>query len=59
MPGTRTILPDTEVLKLLYVRASGESITLVARTTLAEVCCPVCGTLSRKVHSRYVGTLAD
>jgi transposase len=59
MPGTRTILPDTEVLKLLYVRASGESITLVARTTRAEVCCPVCGTLSRKVHSRYVRTLAD
>lgn len=59
MPDTRTILPDTEMLKLLYVRASGESITLAVRTTSAEVCCPACGTLSRRVHSRYVRTLAD
>ena len=35
MPDARTILPDTEVLRLLYVRASGEGITLVARTTHA------------------------
>jgi transposase len=59
MPGTRTILPDTEVLKLLHVCASDQSITLAARTTSAEVCCPVCGTLSRRVHSRYVRILAD
>ncbi len=59
MPDTQTILPDTKMLKLLYVGASGQSITLAARTTSAEVCCPVCGTLSRRVHSRYVRTLAD
>ena len=59
MPGTRTILPDTETLKLCHVRDSGEGITLVARTTSAEVRCPICGTLSRRVHSRYVRTLAD
>jgi transposase len=59
MPDTRTILPDTEMLKLLYVGASGESITLTARTTSAEVCCPVCGTLCRRVHSHYIRTLAD
>lgn len=59
MPGTRTVLPDTETLKLLHVHASGESITLAARTTSAEVCCPACGTFSRRVHSRYVRTLAD
>jgi transposase len=60
MPDTRTILPDTELLKLLYVCASSsESITLAARTTSAGVCCPVCGTLSRRIHSRYVRTLAD
>lgn len=59
MPDTQTILPDTGILKLLHVGASGESITLAARTTAAEVCCPVCGTLSRRVHSRYVRTLAD
>jgi transposase len=59
MPDTRTILPDTQTLKLLYVCASGESITLAARTTSAEVCCPVCGTLSRRVHSHYLRTLAD
>jgi len=47
------------MLKLLYVCASGKSITLAARTTSAEVCCPVCGMLSRRVHSRYVRTLAD
>ncbi len=59
MPDARTILPDTQVLKLLYVCASGQSVTLAARTTSAEACCPVCGMLSRRVHSRYVRTLAD
>lgn len=59
MPGTRTILPDTETLKLLYVCASGEGITLATRTTSAEVRCPVCGALSRRIHSRYVRILAD
>ena len=60
MPDTRTDLPNTEMLRLLYVCASSEdSITLAARTTLAEVCYPACGTLPRRVHSRYVRTLAD
>jgi transposase len=59
MPRTRTILPDTKTLKLLHVCASGQSITLAARTTSAEVCCPVCSTLSQRVHSRYVRTLSD
>jgi transposase len=59
MPDARTILPDTEVLKLLHVCASGQSITLVARTTSVEVRCPVCSTLSGRVHSRYLRTLAD
>jgi transposase len=59
MPGTQTILPDTETLKLLYVCASGEGITLAARTTSANARCPVCGALCRRVHSRYVRILAD
>jgi transposase len=59
MPGTRTILPDTETLELLHVCASGEGITLAARTTSAEVRCPCCGAFCRRVHSRYVRTLAD
>lgn len=59
MPATRTILPDTETLTLLYVCTSGQSITLAARTTSAQARCPVCGTLSQRVHSRYVRTLAD
>ncbi len=59
MPDARTILPDTETLKLLHVCASGQSITLAARTTPAEARCPVCSALSQRVHSRYVRTLAD
>ena len=59
MSQTQTILPDTEILKLLYVCASGQSITLVAQTTSARVRCPVCATPSRRVHSRYERTLAD
>lgn len=59
MPGTRTVLPDAETLKLLHVHASGESIKPGARTTSAEVCCLVCGPLSRRVHSCYVRMLAD
>jgi len=59
MPATRTILPDTDTLKLLHLCASGHSITLVAQTTSAKVLCPACGTLSRRAHSRYERTLAD
>jgi transposase len=65
MPDTRTILPDTEILKLLHVHASGEEHhALAARTTSAKARCPeyvprVCGMVSRRVHSRYVRMLAD
>jgi hypothetical protein len=60
VPDSRAILPDTEALKLLHVHPSGQSITLVARTTSAVARCPLCGTtLSRRIHSRYLRTLAD
>ena len=40
--------------------ASGASLIIIrAHTTRVAVACPVCGTLARRVHSRYTRTLQD
>ncbi|MFF7266768.1 transposase family protein [Streptomyces sp. NPDC008159] len=37
----------------------GELLTIRARTSAEQAACPACGTLSSRVHSRYVRRLAD
>ncbi|MFJ8637435.1 ISL3 family transposase [Streptomyces sp. NPDC093568] len=37
----------------------GELVTVRARTGVQQAACPACGTLSSRVHSRYVRRLAD
>jgi transposase len=41
------------------VSRSGRSVRVVARTTAASARCPDCGTVSRRVHSRYERRLLD
>ncbi|WP_043687257.1 ISL3 family transposase [Streptomyces xylophagus] len=39
--------------------SEGELVTVRARTGAVQAACPACGTLSSRVHSRYVRRLAD
>jgi transposase len=55
----QALLPDPSSLHLLHIEAEGNVITMVVRTTASEVKCPLCGSASTKVHSRYVRLLAD
>lgn len=41
------------------VVSEGELVTVWARTAVERAGCPACGTLSARVHSRYVRRLAD
>ncbi|MEU7061742.1 transposase family protein [Streptomyces sp. NPDC046197] len=41
------------------VVASGGSVVVRARTAADQAACPACGTVSSRVHSRYVRRLAD
>ncbi|WP_217212950.1 transposase family protein [Streptomyces sp. AC550_RSS872] len=39
--------------------AEGKLVIVLARTTASQAACPACGTLSSRVHSRYVRRFAD
>jgi transposase len=54
-----TLLPDPSRLRLDLLRAEGTTITVLMATTPTNSACPLCGTASFRVHSRYVRTLAD
>jgi len=51
--------PSSTELRFERLDVAGEIITIVAATQQATAPCPHCGTLSRRVHSRYLRTLAD
>src|SRR4051794_31448906 len=59
MSDSRTILPSPELLSLISVSTDAQSITITARTSSCNACCPMCGRKSAKVHSRYMRTVAD
>lgn len=40
-------------------RQEGEVTVITVRAAASEAACPSCGALARRVHSRYVRTLAD
>ena len=46
-------------LKVESMTAVEAGIVVVAKSEVAERPCPVCGRASRRVHSRYVRTIAD
>jgi transposase len=53
------LLPDPNLVHLDYLAPDAESITLMVTTIRAAVPCPDCARLTRRVHSRYVRTVAD
>ncbi len=53
------LCPSPDELWLERIVLSRESITLVAVGRRVAVPCPACGSLSQRVHSRYVRTLDD
>lgn len=55
----QTLLPNPPLLHLLGVASSTDAITIVASTSQPEVACPLCGSPTSRVHSRYLRTLAE
>jgi transposase len=54
-----TILPGCHQLHLLHLEATETAITAMVQTTTASASCPLCGWLSRRVHSRDIRSAAD
>src|SRR3954466_8538021 len=46
-------------LLVQQVVPSADTVTITTAPKAPEACCPVCGHASRRVHSRYLRTLAD
>jgi transposase len=54
-----TLLPDPTCLHLHPLDASDTAITALVTTNSLEAACSVCRKLSARIHSRYVGEVAD
>src|SRR5262249_26596113 len=54
-----TILPDPDRLQLTCLSADADTITLTVCTTGPIASCPLCGTPSARIHSRYQRSLTD
>lgn len=50
---------QVESVVIENVVSEGELVAVRARTAVERAACPACGTLSARVHSRYVRRLAD
>jgi hypothetical protein len=63
MPTTASLatslVPRTTDLALDDVTISATEVTATLLATRPQVPCPLCGCLSRRIHSRYQRTLAD
>ena len=57
--GFSPLLPDPAGLSWDRVQVTPDHITVMAKTTAPAALCPVCGTPSRRVHSRYIRILND
>jgi transposase len=57
--GQPTLVPDPDTVQVESLDAAADLITVAAATVSASAICPRCGVASRRVHSRYVRTLAD
>jgi len=55
------LLPDSEHLRLdsLAVASDARTLTLVLASTQTTSCCPLCGTPTTRIHSRYIRTVLD
>lgn len=54
-----TLLPDPSRLRLEYLSAYDDAITMVVTTTAAEAHCPLCHQPSIRRHSQYTRIAAD
>ena len=52
-------LPTFAGLQLAHTEIGEQRITIHAATTSTDVPCPTCTYPARRIHSRYVRTLAD
>ena len=57
--STPTLLPTGNGLAVECVTNAADTIVIQVRTTSASACCSLCGSASRRVHSRYGRILAD
>jgi transposase len=56
----QALLPDQEEVTLESLTTTASSgVLMMLRASRPEVACPSCGTLSRRVHSRYLRAIAD
>lgn len=53
------LLPDPAHVRLAYLCASDDQITVIAFSKATDARCPLCDQPSQRVHSRYIRTLAD
>ena len=55
------LLPDPQHLRLdsLVVASDGRTLTFVLASRQTMTCCPLCGTSTTRVHSRYTRTVLD
>lgn len=59
IPFPAGLLPQTPGLTLEQVELAAHGLTLTLRTSHPTAWCPLCGTLSARVHSYYTRTVAD
>src|SRR5260221_3520587 len=55
------LLPDPEHLQLdsLAVASDGRTLTFILASMQTMACCPLCGTSTTRIHSRYTRTVLD
>ncbi len=56
---TQPLLPDLPGFSIEQIRLSDGVITVLAQSHTMRASCPVCASLSSRVHSRYARTLSD
>jgi hypothetical protein len=56
---TQPLLPDLPGFSIEQITLADGEITVLAQSHTTRACCPVCASLSLRVHSRYERTLAD
>jgi transposase len=54
-----TLLPGPHTLELVALRATATQITIVAQPRATSAPCPLCGAVSRRIHSRYHRRVLD
>lgn len=57
--STPNLLPDAALVKVHYLAADREQITVLASTVQTAPLCPRCAQPAQRVHSHYGRTLAD